>query len=58
MRKSVEAEAYETGMSGVEFALIGVVLFVGLIGVASLMGWSFPVLLARLDPMIGVSISP
>ena len=45
-------------MSGVEFALIAVVLFVGLIGVASLMGWNFPVLLARLDPMIGVSISP
>ena len=58
MRRSAEVETHESGMSGVEFALIGVVLFVGLIGVASLMGWNFPVLLARLDPMIGVSISP
>lgn len=58
MQRVRETTADKSGMTGVELALVGVVFLVGLIGVGSVVGWSFPILLAKVAPTATVTIAP
>ena len=53
-----ENGTYESRMTYVEVALLGVVVFVGIIAFASLTEWTFPLLLSPVTPTAPVTIAP
>jgi len=58
MYRMREKAAYESGMTYVELALLGVVFVVGIIAFASLTEWTFPLLLSQVTPTTRVTIAP